>query len=268
WAELSVHRLRQEQRDLRVDQEQPQDRDIGEDERGHSLEYLLQGDLVPYHGLDDEHVHADRRRDQADLDQLDHDYTEPHQVVTERIDDRRRERQREQQDAVGVEERSKYQVQDADGEQDLEWSQAMVQRPIDRVARYSSQPDERHQQLRIDGDGEDQGGLVGRLHQRIENAGEIEPLQDQTQAERDRGRHRRGLGRGQHPEIDSTDDDNGDQQNGPYPRRRCNLLARAGLRSMHRCGGRLQPAPHEDDDNVRKDAEHARYDARDEQHAD
>ena len=66
------------------------------------------------HALDDEHVHADRRADQADLDDDDDDDAEPDRVEAEADDEREEHRHREQDHRQLFHRRAEDDVDDAD----------------------------------------------------------------------------------------------------------------------------------------------------------
>ena len=68
--------------------------------------------------LDHEHVHADRRGDQPELDHHDDDDAEPHRVVAQRVDDREHDRDRQQDHRQRIEQAAEDEIHPDDDEQD------------------------------------------------------------------------------------------------------------------------------------------------------
>src|SRR6185437_13808275 len=95
------------------DDEDDQTQDVGHDERQYALENRRKRDVV-HHALDDEHVHADRRMDQAELDRHDDDDAEPHRIEAELGDDREDDRHRQDDHRHDVHQAAQHQVHQHD----------------------------------------------------------------------------------------------------------------------------------------------------------
>src|SRR6267143_1709264 len=92
---VSPHHARQPQREPRESDQDGEAKDVGPHERQHAAENGRRAHLGkqrPEH----EHVHADRRADESDLDHAHDDDSEPDRVETQMHDDREEHRDRQQ----------------------------------------------------------------------------------------------------------------------------------------------------------------------------
>ena len=214
--------------DLGQEKNQHDEQDLG-DHEGHDADVdRAQGDFR-HHALDDEHVHADGRRDQAELDHHHHQNAEPDRIEVQTLDDGEKDRNGQQDHGQGVEHAAHDHVDQQDDRHD---HHRRVGQVVDEV-RQGVGDAGKHQQV-VQRQGADQDNKNHRrradgLHQRVLDRPPAQPPPQGRDNESADGADAGGLGRREDAEVNAADDQQEQQQYTPSASQGLKLDGRCGL---------------------------------------
>ena len=246
--------------------ENRQSDDIGDDERDDAIED--RGEVhVLHHGLDDEHVHPDRRMDQPKFHRHHDDHAEPHGIEAQRGDDRKDDRDRQDDHRHRVHQAAEDEIHQHDQHQHAVAAEAETGDERGHLLRRLRHREEVAEQDGADQDGEHRGGGAGGLQQRGQNVLARQPAARDTDQERAGRADTSRLGRREQSAIQSADDEHEQQQRRPDVAHRLGAFAPGAARRRRQIAG-PDGTDHRDRRHVHADGEQSRQNARHEQLAD
>src|SRR5262245_41841609 len=217
------HRVGQEQRELREDQQQGDEQPHRVPERPDAAKDRVHRH-VRHDPLHDEDVDADRRTEQPHLYDQDRYHSEPHQVDTERLEHRQDDRQREDQHGEILHEGPQRQIGQDNYDQDAGGPEIEAQQEAHHDLGQLGQRHERDEDVGAHQDQEHGGGGPHSLQDdRLHHRNAELPAEERDQQREARPEPRR-LDRREQAEIDAADGDEHDQHDAGGAAERGNAL--------------------------------------------